>query len=65
VRTVPIKNFYNCLFSVIVYRCIVTIHIKYNRREKPKELIRMLELEQFKQEIESLGKDIREMGASL
>jgi len=25
----------------------------------------MLELEQFKQEIESLGKDIREMGASL
>jgi len=25
----------------------------------------MLELEQFKQEIESLGKDIKEMGASL
>jgi len=31
----------------------------------PKELIWMLELEQFKQEIESLGENIEEMGASL
>lgn len=29
------------------------------------ELIMMLELEQFKQEIDSLGKSIVEMGASL
>jgi CO dehydrogenase/acetyl-CoA synthase beta subunit len=41
------------------------ISIYYGRKNSPKELIKMLELEQFRQEIEILGKDIDEMGASL